>query len=403
MTTTLARLAVTLFTILILSSIVLFYFSKDDGLTKNTVATLYPEIKNIDDSHNAAFAIIGLTAPEDENNIHHYGKVLIKDSILDNAQNNHQRAFVLSNREDELKLEIADGDLMCWGWLEEIDSGNSQCELTPKIRSLVKINDLLLDRYQTLHSYDRFRWDILTSRNDNILIPLNLLFLAKMKMLDQDNKKEEEIELLLKNIAFWKNLAQEPTSIIIKSIAITILRHNLNFTKNFIRSNADSFYNLNIDTSVFKSIGLENYNLKNSLITEFAISELKACLDQGQRAALSRCDINNKFFYKRNKTANNIYQYIQELLKTTTSAYSSSGQLKCEISTEFGEYDNLWIDRHVFNKIGSNLFAYYKSILNAESLCGIANGIYQIDADLQFIGNKKNWGQIELPPVYRPD
>ena len=384
-----------IFIVLILLCVGFFIFTSEDSkLNEQLISKLYKKNDEIPKNENIAYSIIGITAPQDVNNIHKYGQSLIEEALRNSEEIIDNKVPNITPFDNELKIRNNSEKDICWWELDRIIGDDNESCMSEREKHILLIdNNILLSRYMSLHKYARIRVNVPLSRNDNLIIPLHNIFLAYINKLSVLNNSVLVQELLLNDIRLWRSLASEKVSWIDKLIFLNVLLDDLKMLKVLLGNDKNHINNYEELRAVIEPLGVSNWAIGDSYILELKLSELRFCLDEGfdYPSAESCLDKIESMFFKKNMTVNKIYDHIDELLMLSMSTPEKISQSCAEASEKKRMSIMGWLNQYLFNYKGHQLYKHYTDYSSKTNLCNILKLInltdnYFVEINEQLLG-----------------
>lgn len=331
----------------VLSAWALFAYFHDESPDAGRDAFYAINPKTIPDNQNLAIAISGLDAPLGTDIIQ-YGRFVTDtwsnttDSI--EAKRIIADKLILDNKKP-LSFIGKSEEFNCW--LDyPAEESKVNCASAERIKFLLVENKELLTRYASLADIPNTSGTV--TGNGQILINLNRLLAAEIKLDIEAGNSELAYSKWLKNHQFINHLFQQQGTAIERAIFLVVDGFNLYALENLLFKSPEIGINHFDELSaILKSNGLERYNLKGMLRAEYAF-------------------VNDSFFKKQKKFTylhpefilNRIYRmhidYLESAQKSPSTFETSRNELhrKYKISRNLMDYN--WLDP--YNSVIANMY-----------------------------------------------
>ena len=332
---------VLLFLVLLLSAWVAFaiYHDESPDIGRDEFYALSP--KNVPDSQNIAVAISGINAPSGAD-IFKHGRFAI-DTF-----------FKTENSAEAKKIVEASGNLAFVGdsneidcWLDEpLEDAKRNCASAERIKSLLVQNNELLARYASLADIPSSNGA--ASSNGQILINLNRLLAAEIKLNVEEGNSELAYNKWLKNHLIINHLFRQESTAIEHAIFLVIDGFNLYALENLLfKSPEIGIKHFEELSTILKSNGLERYNLKGMQRAEYAFVNDHFLKRQKQVTYLHPEFIRNRIYQMQ-------MVYLDIAQKSPSTFQTSSNELNKKYGISISLMDYYWLDP--FNSVIANRF-----------------------------------------------
>lgn len=302
----------------------------------------------ISESENGLFAFYGLSAPIGKD-IYRYGKDLFYKKIT------YEDA-------DKEKIDFK-GDhksLKCWrtqnGKKEALEN-NELCAKKEDILKMLKDNQLLVKRYNSLRNYSRFAdYDIGGYNNGGLLIQINVLLLANMAV-EKDGAKA--LKTWVDNIKYIQKVVSDKQTMVGKSIFLALYNMNINFLPVLIEKHPNLLKKKNHLDQINQvlsapAFGKDGWNIASTMRAEYEIIKL---LNKEVDSRFSK-PLKNTFlflrgfsFYKPNATKNKFFELSKDMVWLSEQTASSFKNGKHKLDSKYS-YDKNKLTVYLYNSIG---------------------------------------------------
>ena len=230
------------------------------------------------DSENMLYSMVALDAPKNVEDIHSFGLKQV-ETVLEKLANSGVDDYGKSwfpKLEGALKLDMDGSKLICW--LGKVQEKIDGCYTLVELRQVIKRNELLLERYESLSNYERIDANIHTGRNGQLLINLHKLYLANIRSTIQSN---ESINRLLKDLKHKRMLLSQDGAWIDKAISLVLYGLSLNQMEYLLVVYPDAAIKHENDIHrVLSDLSVDEFNIDGVFRKEFDVINEIFCLEE---------------------------------------------------------------------------------------------------------------------------
>lgn len=259
------------------------------------------------DSENMLYSMVALDAPKNVEDIHSFGLKQV-ETVLEKLANSGVDDYGKSwfpKLEGALKLDMDSSKLICW--LGKVQEKIDGCYTLVELRQVIKRNELLLERYESLANFERIDASIHTGRNGQLLINLHKLYLANIRSSIQSN---ESINRLLKDLKHKRMFLSQDGTWIEKAISLVLYGLSLNQMEYLLVEHPDAAIKYENDIHrVLSDLSVDEFNIDGVFRKEFdvineifcleenlGISDCQQCLPKGRDLLVGGSYVLNDFY-----------------------------------------------------------------------------------------------------------
>jgi len=363
----------------------------------------FNEIEKVEDAYNSLFAIAGIAAPIGTTNIHEWGyKEVIKrrgmdyrgkgkpQNILDNQVTNDGRFFI--------DLGASKKHYVCWFPKSNWEGKAKNCMDESEIRNVIKMNEVLLERYNTIFKYNKLQYELNDSVGIHHTIGLSKLLVIKY-WLNRDNLSDEDIETILKFYNYWDSVIDGGTLGLI-GLSVALVNEGLasNLIANIAKTKPKILRKYHTDYGEFNQNRVGNQFHNNIIKNEFRFLNSEICLIGASESSNYKCNkLEKTISFKPNRTLDFIYNR-----KTKLSMCANARQFETDEGLDY----LFWLD--VFKKPGNfrGRAAAKLFIGGFEKMCDLYDNL-NIKAEENGLRNlynyfkEKDYSKLDISKLYK--
>jgi hypothetical protein len=311
-------------------------------LNPESVKFFITDKERVSDQDNVAFAIIGLNAPPETENIHLFGLNLVNQALLRYSDGDGKHMSLdasLPKIENELKLNADMGRLNCWVNRTVQDSEN--CYSSDELADVVSNNKILLDRHEELKAYRKYSPFVMFSRNGQLLINVHKLYLADIRHSLSSGGGPEAFNALIKDMQYRKMILSQPGTWIDKAISLVMYGLSFNQFEHAMTEYTDVVIGYDkglIDSMSDLSMG--DFNIDGVFREEFSMLNSALCVDE--KLGLKTPDLCQTGFEDNDINVNYIMNsyYEKYIIYKHMTALDIDGLItRCELQPKFSKVD----------------------------------------------------------------
>ena len=290
------------------------------------------------DSENMLYSMVALDAPKNVEDIHSFGLKQV-ETVLEKLANSGVDDYGKSwfpKLEGALKLDMDSSKLICW--LGKVQEKNDGCYTLVELRQVIKRNELLLERYESLSNYERIDANIHTGRNGQLLINLHKLYLANIRSTIQSN---ESINRLLKDLKHKRMFLSQDGTWIEKAISLVLYGLSLNQMEYLLVEHPDAAIKYENDIHrVLSDLSVDEFNIDGVFRKEFdvineifcleenlGVSDCQQCLPKGRGLLVGGSYVLNDFY--------SVYLEHKKIMETSIEDM----RVQCKSNDNWGKKD----------------------------------------------------------------
>lgn len=353
----------TLFTLLVLGFL-------DEDLTQAAKADLTYRPPAVDPKQNAYYALIGLHAAKDLSPWQ-----AGRDITLEYDKHVKQGGLLLEFDTDKYdwfgKLKVSNALAQSRGrntnkiWCDYKNEKSCLAFYQSHaglVADTISDNELLLSRYQDLYQYTHFQ-DETVQMFLTDLISLHRIFQARIGRLWLQNKKHAALDLLDKDIRFWKKVCASDTGLLHKMTSIAVLDKDIRLYSELLTEDHALVGQSQAATQLASSLATEQYGLKASFRREYQISAgymiagvgnvEYGLFSSGEATLVDK--LFSLIFFRKNATVNSLHKIYLAQIELSMRAPDRYQSAATEYNKIISRYSDIYRLDMVYNPIGKIL------------------------------------------------
>jgi len=236
---------------------------------------------HVSKNENVFYSIIGLNAPKEVIDIHSYGVELIQQSVdkyIDDDMKHLKGDVDLPHNPNSINLNVDTGKLVCWLG-KASGKAVDNCYTPDELTKVVENNQLLLERFEQLLSYDKYISKFPFNQNGKLLMNVYKLYVANARnklLTDSDNA----VKSLVDGLRFSRKMFSQTQTWIEKAIWLVNYGLSLSQLEYVLLNHTDIA--INYKTMLFTQLvdlSIDELNITGVYQAEFEMLNYLLCID----------------------------------------------------------------------------------------------------------------------------